>query len=56
MMSKRSDTKLSLTCFDNSVWYIDTGVSNHMCGTIIFLRSSPKLRSDTYHLEMHQMW
>jgi len=29
---RRSGDKVSLGCLNNSVWYLDTRASNHMCG------------------------
>jgi len=44
MISSSSGTEPSSNCFDNSVWYLDTRASNHMCKDVNFFRELSKVK------------
>nr|KYP38812.1 Retrovirus-related Pol polyprotein from transposon TNT 1-94 [Cajanus cajan] len=49
MMTQSSETKLQAeldsSCLNNSVWYLDTGASNHMCGEESFFNELIKVKA-----------
>jgi len=42
---KESGNEISLGCLNNSVWYLDTGASNHMCGDESFFNKLIKVEA-----------
>nr|KYP43697.1 Retrovirus-related Pol polyprotein from transposon TNT 1-94 [Cajanus cajan] len=42
---EKSEAELDLSCLNNSVWYLDTGASNHMCGEESFFNELIKVKA-----------
>nr|KYP37038.1 Retrovirus-related Pol polyprotein from transposon TNT 1-94 [Cajanus cajan] len=43
--NEKSEAELDSSCLNNSVWYLDTGASNHMCGEESFFNELIKVKA-----------
>nr|KYP52959.1 Retrovirus-related Pol polyprotein from transposon TNT 1-94 [Cajanus cajan] len=42
---EKSEAELDSSCLNNSIWYLDTGASNHMCGEESFFNELIKVKA-----------